>query len=213
MSRGNLADSQCVTRRIPFGLAICVAAVVASGSPAATGGSFTRHQVSGLPLWVALPVAWQSVSVPASLTPAIVKRLVAIDPTAGMLANPALAHVGIRFLGNEPGRRGHFGANVNLLVVPLPHSLTLRNWFFSGSSSAMQYVGTTAKISNGGTPGLHYRSTKVQKYGTVQLLTDIYAFANDRRAFVFTYTSLASNARTYLPMFTTSGRSIRFNSR
>jgi hypothetical protein len=128
-----------------------------------------------------------------------------------MFNNPYLAHAGIRFIGNEPGRQGHFGANVNLIVKPLPHNLTLRAWFFSGSSSAMQYVGTTTAISNHGTPGLHYQSTKVQKYGTVPLLTDAYAFAHAGRVFDFTYTSLASDARTYLPAFTTSGRSIRFD--
>ena len=200
-----------MTRAVLFVTAFCVAVIAATGSAAAAGGPFTRHQVAELPVSVSIPTAWQSVSVPSPLTPAIVKRLVAIDPSAAVLASPALAHVGIRFLGNEAERKGHFGANVNLLVQPLPHDLTLRDWLFAGSSSAMQYVGTTTKISNGGTPGLHYRSTKVQKFGTVPLLTDIYAFAKSGRAFVFTYTSLASGAATYLPTFTTSGRSIRFN--
>lgn len=199
-------------RAIPFVLTFGAAVVVATGSAAGTVGGSTRHQIDGLPVSVALPESWQSVSVPASLTPAIVKRLVAKDPTALMLANPYLAHVGIRFLGNEPGRKGHFAANINLVVEALPHNLTLRTWLFSGSSSAMQYVGTTTKVSNHGAPGLHYQSTKVQKYGTVPLLTDIYAFANGHRVFLFTYTSLASDARNYLPTFTASGRSIRFNS-
>ena len=130
-----------------------------------------------------------------------------------MLASPLLAHAGVRFLGNEPVRQGHFAANLNLIVKPLPRNLTLRAWFFSGSSAAMQYVGTTTALSSHGTPGLHYRSTRVQKYGTVPLLTDIYAFAYGGRVFAFTYTSLASDARRYLPTFTTSGRSIRFVNR
>lgn len=194
----------------PLVLAFGVATLVATGSAPAPGVGFTRHSVSGLPVSVALPTSWQDVVVPASITPAVLKRLVAIDPMASMLASPYVVQAGIRFIGNESQRKGHFTANVNLIVRPLPHNLSLRAWFFAGSSAAMQYVGTTTPISNYGTPGLHYQSTKVQKYGTVPLLTDAYAFAHDGRVFDFTYTSLAADAHSYLPTFTASGRSIRF---
>ena len=74
----------------------------------------------------------------------------------------------------------------------------------------MQYVGKTSTISNNGTPGLHYRSTKVMKAGTVPLLTEIYAFVYQGRIFDFTYTSGAADAQSYLPTFTASAGSIRF---
>ena len=115
-----------------------------------------------------------------------------------------------RFLGNEKPRKGHFTANLNLIVKPLPRGLTLRQWFFAGQSAAMQYVGKTSTISNNGTPGLHYRSTKVMKAGTVPLLTEIYAFVYQGRIFDFTYTSGAADAQSYLPTFTASAGSIRF---
>jgi hypothetical protein len=200
-------------RMLTFALALGIATLVAVQSASAIGDGFTRHPVRGLPVSVALPASWQAVVVPSSVTPAILKRLVAIDPLASTLANPFVKQAGIRFLGNEPVRKGVFVANVNLIVKPLPRNLTLREWLFAGSSAAMQYVGTTTLLSNNGTPGLHYRSTKVQKYGTVPLLTDIYAFAYDGRVFDFTYTSLAADARRLLPVFAASGRSIRFGTR
>jgi hypothetical protein len=193
-----------------FVLAFGVATLVAASSAPAAGVGFTRHAVSGLPVSVALPTSWQHVDVPASLSSAILKRLVAIDPLASSLASPYLAHAGIRFMGNEAPRNG-LTANVNLIVKPLPHNLSLRAWFFGGSSAVMQN-GTTTRISNHGTPGLHYQTTKQVKYGTLPLLTDAYAFAYHGRAYDFTYTCLATKARTYSPIFSASGRSIRFTS-
>lgn len=191
-------------------VALALAALGAAGSAPAAGVALARHDVSGLPVSVALPVSWQSVSVPAALTPTTLARLVATDPAAAALANPYLARAGVRFLGNEPVHTGRFTANVNLRVEPLPRTLTLRAWLFSGASALMQLVGRTTAFSSGGTSGLHYRSTKAQKYGTVPLLTDIYAFAYGGRVFVFTYTSLASDAARYASTFAASGRSIRF---
>src|SRR5580765_7559857 len=157
-------------RLLILALAVGASMLAASGTPAATGDQFTRHPVVGLPVSVELPTSWQSVVVPATITPAILKQLEAKDPVAAMVANAATRQLDIRFLGNEKPRKGHFTANLNLIVKPLPRGLTLRQWFFAGQSAAMQYVGKTSTISNNGTPGLHYRSTKVMKAGTVPLL-------------------------------------------
>jgi hypothetical protein len=189
-------------------LAFGVATLVAAGSAPAAGVGFTRHSVSGLPVSVALPTSWQHIDVPASFSAAVLKRLVAIDPLASLLASPYLAHAGVRFMGNEAPRNG-FTANVNLIVKPLPHNLSLRAWLFAGSSAVMR-SGTTTRISNHGTPGLHFQTTKQVKFGTLPLLTDAYAFAYHGRAFDFTYTCLATEAHTYVPIFGASGRSIRF---
>jgi hypothetical protein len=191
-------------------LAVGAAMLAASGSAAATRDQVTRHPVVGLPVSVALPASWLSVVVPPTITPAILKQLEAKDPVAAMFANASTQQLSIRFLGNEKPRKGHFTANLNLIVKPLPRGLTLREWFFAGQSAAMQYVGKTSTISNSGTPGLHYRSTKVMKAGTVPLLTEIYAFVYQGRIFDFTYTSGAADAQSYLPTFTASAGSIRF---
>jgi len=191
-------------------LTLALAMLCAVQTAAARGTDLAQQEVSGLPVSVALPTSWQFVVVPDSVTPAVLKQLVAIDPMASMLANASVKQAGIRLLGNEPVRKGHFAANVNLIVTLLPRGYTLRSWFFGGSSAALQYAGTTTRISSKTTPGLHYQSTRVEKYGKVPLLTDIYAFAYKGRVFDFTYTSLASEAGRYLPTFVASGRSIYF---
>jgi hypothetical protein len=197
-------------RLLACALTLALATLCAAQTGAASGNDLAQQEVSGLPVSVALPTTWQFVVVPDSVTPAVLKQLVAIDPMASMLAYPSFRQAGIRLLGNEPARKGHFSANVNLIVKPLPRGFTLRSWFFAGSSAAMQYVGTTTRISSKTTPGFHYQSTRAQKYGTVPLLTDIYAFAYKGRVFDFTYTSLASEAGRYLPTFVASARSIYF---
>jgi hypothetical protein len=191
-------------------LVLALATLCAAQVGAARGNDLSQHEVSGLPVSIGLPTSWQFVVIPASLTPDVLKQLVRIDPIASMLSSPSVRQAGIRLLANEPARKGHFAANINLIVKPLPGGFTLRSWFFGGSSAAMQYVGTTTRISSKTTPGIHYQSTKVQKYGTVPLLTDIYAFAYKGQVYDFTYTSRASEADRYLPTFAASGRSIYF---
>jgi hypothetical protein len=204
------ADTERMGRLLAYALMLALAALCAAQSGAADGNGLTQQEVSGLPVSVALPTSWQFVVVPSSVSPAVLKQLVAIDPAASMLAYPSVRQAGIRLLANEPAQKGHFAANINLIVKPLPRGFTLRAWFFGGSSAALQYVGTTTRISSNNTPGLHYQSTKVQKYGAVPLLTDVYAFAYNGDVYDFTYTSLASDARRYLPTFVASGRSIYF---
>jgi len=187
------------------------AATVVHAEAAVSAGSLTRRPVNGLPVSVALPVSWHDVSVPAVLTAAVLKRLLKEDPGTAILSNPFLAAAGIRFIAGEPVRRGRFTANVNLTVKPLPPGLSLRGWLFAGSGAAAQYVGATSTFSNGAASGLHYESTRLQKFYTVPLLTDIYVFAHGGRVFDFTYTSLAADAGAYLPLFAASAGSIEFS--
>jgi hypothetical protein len=117
---------------------------------------------------------------------------------------------GVRYLFRAPEVIGSFSANVNLVVMPLPAGLTLRQWLFSGASAAFQYAGTTTPATIGGLPGLHYLSTRALRFGTKPLLTDEYAVVRRQQVYLITYTALASSRARYLPIFAASASSIRF---
>lgn len=190
-------------------LGLGVAAVVSTATATAMVG-LTRRSVPGLPVSVVLPSSWHDVGVPAVVTPVILRRLVKADSAAAVLSNPSYAHQGVRFIGGELEPRGTFSANVNLIVQPLPHDLSLSAWLFGGSRPTALSEGTLTMISKPGAPGLHYESTEMQKIGSVSLLTDVYAFVYDGRVFDFTFTSLAADAGNYRPIFTVLGDSIQF---
>jgi hypothetical protein len=184
------------------------AAFASSGTAAVPLGP--SHEVPGYGLTVSLPVGWRAVDLPPSLTPAQLAGLRRRNPAlAPFLSSPSLMSIGIRLIGYEPPR-GSFTVNLNVIVQPLPSGESLRAWMFSGSSSALQYVVKLTSVTAGSVRGLHFASTRVQKIGSTRLLTDDYAFAWGGHVFLFTYTARASDAKRYLPIFTASGRSIRF---
>jgi hypothetical protein len=150
--------------------------------------ALTPREIPGYGIEVGLPAGWLGARPPASA-----------------------AAVGIKYIYRAPDVTSGFAANLNVIVAPLPAGMTLREWFFSGGSSAYQYVGTTTAATIGGARGLHYKSTKAAKYGSIPLLTDEYAVARDGHVFLFTYTALASDRAQYQRVFTDCAKSIRLS--
>ena len=103
-----------------------------------------------------------------------------------------------------------FRPNLTLVVLPLPHGMTLSRLMHVGAGSAVLRTGRVTRVTVGGLPGLHFSSTKATKFGTVPLLTDEYAVARQGRVFLFTYTAPASMRTLFGPVFRRSARSIRF---
>jgi hypothetical protein len=103
-----------------------------------------------------------------------------------------------------------FRPNLTLVVLSLPHGMTLSGLLHAGAGAALLRTGTLTPVTVGGSPGLHFSSTKATKYGTVALLTDEYAVARKGRVFLFTYTAPASMRSLFGPVFRRSAASIRF---
>jgi hypothetical protein len=107
----------------------------------------------------------------------------------------------VRFVAFDFPVRRRFGTNLNVIVQRLRPGVTLREWL--GPTPARR-LRLPAGVS------LHASRLGVFKSQGRPLFTDQYAFVRHRRAYLFTYTSLASAAKRYRPVFAASARTIRF---
>ncbi len=171
--------------------------------------SASRVQVAGLNMSIVPPAGWEATSIPAHPTAADIRRLSETNPSVAKLLESPLAKLfHFRFIASPAPVEGQFTPNLNLVIQAIPKGESLRDWVFSASSAAAQYVGTTQTVTIAASAGIHYWSTKLQKDGTTPLLTDIFVFERNQQAYEFTFTSLASGAPTLRPIFDASGATI-----
>jgi hypothetical protein len=191
--------------------ALAVLALSAAAVPAAAAGTPQYATRSAGP-WgasVSLPSAWHVVVIPVTVTPAFLARAERENPAfRGTL--PGAIQVGVKLFAYEPPAAGRFASNLNLIVEALPPGVSLRAWLFQGASAAFKHVGTTTTVRIGGLTAVRYVSTKAVTSGAQALLTEEFAFARGNRVYLFTFTSPASAAAVYRPIFERSAASIRF---
>jgi hypothetical protein len=190
-------------------VAATVAALVGASAAAAAAPRYATRSAGPWGASVSLPSQWHVIVVPVTVTPAFLARAERENP-AFRQALPGAVQAGVKMFAYEPLKPGRFATNLNLIVEALPTGMSLRSWLFQGASAAFKHVGTTTGVTIGGVKGIRYVSTRAVTSGSQALLTEEFAFARGNRVYLFTYTSPASAARTYRPVFERSAATIRF---
>ena len=204
-----------ILRRVAgLGARACVvtaaaAAMLLLAECGASASARQRVEITGLNFSIVLPSGWAGAAIPQHPTSSDIKRLESGHPNiAAILQSPLARLFHFRFVANPPIVKGQFTPNLNVVVQSIPKGESLRGFFFSGASAAAQYVGTTRSARIGSLQALHYWSTKVQKFGTTPLLTDIVMVERAGLAYEFTFTSLARDQSSLQPVFDASEASI-----
>jgi hypothetical protein len=191
-------------------------AVVTAGTlvaQAAGATPFKRHAVPGQAMSLAAPASWKAID--ATLSAAALRTLERENPKLApyirQLSGPSSA---AKFLAFDPGVRGGFATNVNVVSVPVP-DVTFAQYRAALVGEIRSIVGSppkTSVVTIGGRRALRldYRlSLTAGSTTTVQTLQ--YAFQRPGRSVVVTYTTLPSLKSRYARTFARSAASIRFS--
>jgi len=196
-------------------LAACalLAAAFAVDASAATG----RHTVPAAGLSLALPTSWKVVDGSAAAKAAVASLGKENPQLAGVLSQLGNPGSVIKFFAFDPVGARTFATNVNVLVSPIPASVTLAQYL---EAARREFQSLPGRIGSATTrvvtlPGGRAARTDVRFGLTVRgrrLVTDVtqWAFLQPRKSVVVSYTTTASGAARYAPTFAASSRSIRF---
>jgi hypothetical protein len=196
-------------------VAIVVAALAASlVAQAVAAERFTRHDVRGQGVSLAVPSAWKAIdaTLPIATLRKFERQNPKLAPYIRQLSGPGSP---AKFLAFDPALHSGFATNVNVVVVPVP-DVTYAQYRAALVGEIRSIVGSepvaarTVKIGGVRALRLGYR-LRITAGTAVTVQTLQYAFQRPGRSVVVTYTTLPSLAGRYARTFARSAASIRFS--
>ncbi len=129
-------------------LALVVLLVAATTATAGLQARRTRHPIPTAGVSLATPSSWRAVDSRSVLTSKGVKALVAENPQlAALIQKVAGASSPVKFLAFDPKVSDRFATNVNVVVTPLPASVTFALLAAAIPAELQKVPGLASKIT------------------------------------------------------------------
>lgn len=183
------------------------------GSNGSQNGGFREHEVSAGGFAISVPSSWKTLD---DLDDDAVESFSRENPEFAPFMEAARANDAVDFIALDPEVTDEFATNLNVIVAPVPTSLTFERWVdgnvrtIDTIESAQVTSKTPTKLPTGRAVRLVWSYALNQPGGARRVAVDQYYVRRDGEGFVLTYTTLPAQAAAYRPTFAQSARSFEF---
>jgi hypothetical protein len=198
--------------------AACVAATCACGGPggedAAQAPALKRHEVEESKFAVSVPSNWETLD---DLDEEAIDEYSKENPDLAPFLKEVVEMEALRFLSFDPHIEKEFATNLNVLVGPIPQSMTWERWVAANVRGIRQIP--SARIASESPIQLPAAGRAVRVVWTFEsrhqgrsrsIHSDQYYLRNGRTVFVLTFSTLPELAAMYRETFARSARSFEF---
>jgi hypothetical protein len=183
------------------------------GSGDSGSGDFKQHEASENGFAVSVPSSWKTVD---DLDGEAVEEFSRENPDFAQFLQAASANRAIKFIALDPEVMDEFATNLNVIVLPIPGSLSFEQWVQANVNQVKQ-IGS-ARITNQSTADLPAGKAgrlawtyDLNRAGSSQpVQVDQYLLRRDEQGFVLTYTTLPEHSEHYRDTFSRSAKSFEF---
>lgn len=214
--------------RIPAAVGIFIAGFAAltlvaqpAPAPAAKEG-WRTYTKQAFHFSIALPGGWKAIELDPSLIDSSLNELAEANPKLGKAFGPQvrkLVHAGVKFMAVDSseglGEDG-IATSINVIHNPKPVESTIAEYLAEGVAEFEAIGGGKGTVEHrlidlqGRQAGwLRFRMVVDPAKKTEVAMTQVYAIARDRSTLVFTFTSPATQASRYDPLFAAIAERIR----
>jgi hypothetical protein len=195
-------------------IGVCLAALGGCGGSDDSGnGDFKQHEASAAGFAVSVPSSWKTID---DLDGDAVEEFSRENPDFAQFLQAASANRAIKFIALDPEVRDEFSTNLNVIVLPIPGSLTFEQWVTANLNQVKQ-IGSaritsrsTTELPAGQAERLVWTYDLNRAGRSKPVAVDQYLLRREEQGFVLTFTTLPAHTGHYRDTFARSARSFEF---
>ncbi len=174
-----------------------------------TSGNLTLYTVDSAGFAIGAPKTWKGID--SDTTAEGIEKAAGDNATMKRIFD-AMRQTGtkVRFVAADPKTTGDFSTSMNVVVEPVPATITLDAYAEAASKSVSSALGASPKVEKVTLPGgdaAQFSYSIKQAGRTLEYVQ--YAFIRDGNAYIVTYTTVPETGKQYDELFRESAESFR----